>query len=410
MMRKKLRIGLVSVVVALGAGLTAACGGDTEPVSPAIAKARPILLSAVSPTSFACIVGSACADIPTVLVRDQRGNTMQGVQVSFAVVSGGGTISNAAGITDANGTASVGMWQLGPQLGGNSLVAEVAGLTPVVFVATAIAPLCADPCPATQIAFERSGRIMLAGEDGSNARELATGRTPSWAPDGSSLVYQENDRLWLIGVDGSGAKALTTALWGEDSHPVWSPDGSKVAFFRWVDGIDDSYIVVIDVTSRSERVLTGWWPLGRPSWSPDGSRIVFTCHGPSPHWESDLCVVPSNLDLGYSGGRYTENTLKIMTDTWVHSDPAWSPDGGRIAFTTDRDATDSLTYIALISPDGLAFQRLAPGHHPAWSPDGARIVFAGPPANPGLHMMNRDGTGLRRITDNPDDTSPAWRR
>ena len=53
---------------------------------------------------------------------------------------------------------------------------------------------------------------------------------------------------------------------------------------------------------------------------------------------------------------------------------AWSPDGNRIAFTTNRSSPDGRSYIALISPNGSGSTRLEPGHRPAWSPDGTRIV------------------------------------
>jgi Tol biopolymer transport system component len=99
---------------------------------------------------------------------------------------------------------------------------------------------------------------------------------------------------------------------------------------------------------------------------------------------------------------------KITNDDWIDSDPAWSPDGARIAFTTNRAATDGRSYIALISPNGGGFTRLVPGRRPAWSPDGRRIVFVGGSDAPGLYVVNVDGSGLARITDDPADNAPSW--
>src|SRR5262249_38869400 len=154
-----------------------------------------------------------------------------------------------------------------------------------------------------------------------------------------------------------------------------------------------------------------WWPYARPTWSADGTRIAFTCQGSPPGWEFDICVIPSSNHLGYfanSPDDYLVGLVKLTNDTWIDSYPAWSPDGTRIAFTTDRDFTDGRPFIALISPDGSGFMRLGPGRRPAWSPDGTRIVFVGEADGPGLYVMNVDGSGLVRLTDDPADTAPSW--
>lgn len=279
---------------------------------------------------------------------------------------------------------------------------------------------------AGKIAFERAGRIMVVDPDGSSLFTFIDGRAPSWSVDGRRLVFQrpacldrslppgnDCDDVWMVNADGSGLSPITSYEWVLDYDPVWSPDGSKVAFVRVVHGPDQSYLVVANVDPPSplwsERVLSAWWPLSRPTWSPDGARIAFTCEGPPPRWESDICIVSSNGNVGYSGGGLRP-VDKITNDTWTDSDPTWSPDGTRIAFTTNRHATDGRSYIALISSNGSGFTRLVPGRRPAWSPDGTRIVFVGGADAPGLHVVNLDGSGLVRITDNPADTAPSWGR
>src|SRR5439155_640080 len=86
--------------------------------------------------------GTAVAIEPSVIVRDANGNPVGGVSVTFAVASGGGTVSPTTPVTtNANGIAAVTSWTLGPTAGPNSLPATASGLTgsPVTFTATGTA-------------------------------------------------------------------------------------------------------------------------------------------------------------------------------------------------------------------------------------------------------------------------------
>jgi hypothetical protein len=81
---------------------------------------------------------------PSVLVKDANGNPRPGAAVTFAVVSGGGSVTGAAAVTNTAGIAAVGSWTLGSATGANSLSATVAGLPAVTFVATATSSFCTN--------------------------------------------------------------------------------------------------------------------------------------------------------------------------------------------------------------------------------------------------------------------------
>jgi len=81
--------------------------------------------------------GTAVPDRPAVLVRDADGNPVPNVTVTFAVTSGGGTVTGATQVTNAAGAATVGSWTLGAT-GMNILTATVTGLEPAMFVAEAL--------------------------------------------------------------------------------------------------------------------------------------------------------------------------------------------------------------------------------------------------------------------------------
>ncbi|MDQ3242465.1 MAG: hypothetical protein M3Q09_01895 [Gemmatimonadota bacterium] len=86
--------------------------------------------------------GSAVPIPPSVLVKDANGNPRSDVSVTFAVVSGGGSITGATAVTNAAGIATVGSWTLGSSVGVNSLSATVTGVPPVTFTAGAISNVC----------------------------------------------------------------------------------------------------------------------------------------------------------------------------------------------------------------------------------------------------------------------------
>jgi TolB protein len=104
-----------------------------------------------------------------------------------------------------------------------------------------------------------------------------------------------------------------------------------------------------------------------------------------------------------------------LTDSPAHdSSPAWSPDGERLLFTSDRGG-DNLIYV--MDADGDNVQALVPGSDPAWSPDGAQIVYARMISQPGeqgrryaIYLMNADSTHQRRISSDQFVTAfdPAW--
>ncbi|MFO0270526.1 MAG: beta strand repeat-containing protein [Gemmatimonadota bacterium] len=81
-------------------------------------------------------VGTAVAVAPRVLVTDANGNPVAGVNVTFAVASGGGSVTGSSATTDANGRAGVGSWTLGTTAGANTLSASSGPLSPVSFTAT----------------------------------------------------------------------------------------------------------------------------------------------------------------------------------------------------------------------------------------------------------------------------------
>ena len=205
-----------------------------------------------------------------------------------------------------------------------------------------------------KIAFtsDRDGNreIYVMNNDGTGQVRMTTNPEPddypAWSPDGRKIAFMSGTSLKLIDADGTNQTQLTTAAVEQNcAHDFvscglsWSPDGTKIAFTDFAD------IVVINVDG-SNRVT-----LGRgvdPSWSPDGSRIAFARNDSSPSTKFNIYTMNADgSDVkGWPGSGSGGNSGDI--------DPAWSPDGNRIAAILSRFPTDS-SDLCVLSADGTRY-------------------------------------------------------
>lgn len=289
---------------------------------------------------------------------------------------------------------------------------------------------CTEPEPVSQIAFasDRTGTgdfdIYLVNVDGSGLIDLTDSffheRAPAWSPDGTRIAFvSENpypgwsveylgSEIHVMNADGTGSINLTNDR-ADDSWPVWSPDGAKIAFLSnrgCEDGCDDLDLFVMNSDgSEVVRLTDDTEQDGMPKWAPDGSRIVFVKEVGS---QSEVFVV--NAD----GSDLTRLTHDANTTYADDLSPTWSPDGSRILFATGRDGNGE---VYTMSPDGTGARNLTnratEEWWAEWSPDGASIAFISTVAEADyeLHVMNADGSGSRLITGQLvswRDARPAW--
>ena len=134
-----------------------------------------------------------------------------------------------------------------------------------------------------------------------------------------------------------------------------------------------------------------------PAWSPDGQKIAFDSNrefSSKREWDH---IFVMNAD----GSGQTQLTSGEYHDGW----PAWSPAGGKIAFASQRSGR---LEIYVMNPDGSGVTQLTNmfAWNPSWSPDGTRIAFT---SGSDVFVMNADGSEVTQLTTDPSgDRNPAW--
>jgi Tol biopolymer transport system component len=218
--------------------------------------------------------------------------------------------------------------------------------------------------------------------------------------------------IWAIDPDGTDRTAITVpppyGVDGYDIEPAWTADGSRIAYVRFGLPLNALWgdIFTVDATGSGQVRLTNNSTKDlEPAWSPDGHKIAFSrclCG-----LDGDNEIYTMNADgTGLMGLTMSRGTLYARD-----FNPAWSPDGTKIAFqgiSAPPFPFGGPYGIYVMAADGSEETRIVNGRDPDWSPDGRKIAGIGISSVPGISVMNADGTGQVRLTSNPDDGNPVW--
>ena len=263
---------------------------------------------------------------------------------------------------------------------------------------------------------------------------------PAYSPDGGRIAFVSggtggND-IFVMNADGSGRRQLPSTA-SADSEPAWSPDGTRIAFVSNTFSLDgettdpllsDPEIWMMNADGSNQHPITSNSYLDtHPAWSPDGTRIAFESS------RRDLGDTDGNIYVMDANGNNQTNITKnsplgCSSNCYQggDNDPAWSPDGKKIAYVhgygppENPNAAGGKPNIWTMDPNGdnrtnVSNNSDVSAFMPAWSPDGARIAYVGVVGAgfTNIHVMNANGTGqddppIPIDSNDANDTNPDW--
>jgi serine/threonine protein kinase/Tol biopolymer transport system component len=274
----------------------------------------------------------------------------------------------------------------------------------------------------------RTLQIWSMNGDGTDLRQVTFGpgdkSQPRWSPDGLRLLYvapggrdlygnELGLDIFLINLDGSLAPVNLTQSIGDDSDPAWSPDGKSLAFTSTrVGDLRQVYLVDLDcqpppggcsLASQPHNLSAGYAVEYFPAWSPDGLRLAVA---------ASINQAPARILMRPSNGD-APSLFDLQDRIRGAEQIAWSSDGKFLAFSWLVKRGKQEIYIASTDNPGLdpiALTNSLGNKEPAFSPNGQWIVFTSTrDQNPEIYLMTTNGTGQKNLTQNPGrDLQPDW--
>lgn len=352
---------------------------------------------------------------PAVVLRPRR--PRRGVVAAVLVVSVGAGVAAGAMVATAGDRPAP-----GPGASTTSSTPTPSGTTTYPPLPAASAPLSED-----QFVVPRGPangtRLFVADINGTRPRKLPSPakrrvNSPTLSPDRRTLIYVDRTlgRLRTMGVDGTGDHQLFDGLpigCDEIGHVSWNRVDPTTLVIRCTSSAGPDRLMVIDLNGAVRQMLDDpHTHLDDPVISPDGLSVAY--------WAAN-----GSSDGPGGGGIYTRDLAGKTAPRGLtrevagrDADPAWSPDGGAIAFRR-RSSNENLDVYAM-SSDGSDEHRVVGGPaadaKPLYSPDGRQLMIISnrtadgePGSTSDLYLVDAGGgelqpLGLTAVTI----STPVW--
>ena len=236
---------------------------------------------------------------------------------------------------------------------------------------------------------------------------------PFWSPDGERIVFYSNRtgvyfQIFVINRDGTGLTQLTFDQ-ADNRTPVFSPDGTKIAWQSERDGNREIYVMDADGSNQTRLTFEDQED-SHPKWSADGTEIIFDSHRHHPETQM------ANLYVMKADG---SDVRRLTTYDEYDSYSSLSPDGTKVLFrrilpTGGNSRSGRNSEVFIMNRDGSGLRNLS-NHpdfdgYPSWSPDGQYVLFASNRDQENfsefnVFVMKPDGANLRQLTETIPHTS-----
>jgi TolB protein len=271
--------------------------------------------------------------------------------------------------------------------------------------------IASDGQKATQITYDSSDKCCIA-----------------WSPDGERVAFgshqSEEENQSSIQIMEMESRIITDQITvkGLIAEIAWSPDGERLAFTYFQDSAESiAHMQVLNInTLESSNLLTINGRMGHISWSPTSDQFAF-CASINNTFTTIYIIDADGSDLT----QMTNLNLDNLETTGMDHDPAWSPDGSAILFSSNRGFGSGRTaydnfdiYLIYIKEKNIVQITNTEGieDNPVWSPDGKEIVYTNNPSGNyedpkntfEIWVMNADGTGQHPILKGESNFYTQW--
>jgi TolB protein len=265
----------------------------------------------------------------------------------------------------------------------------------------------------TQIAFlsrdNQNTEIFSIDFDGYNSKKITNDNTlnltPAWSPTGRWLIYTSyagnNPDLVMIDRYNKLQRRVLLHMSGLNAAPSWSPVDDRLCLVLSKDENSEIYILE---NNRKLRRLTRHFNIDTsPTWSPDGKKIAFTSDR-SGRGAPQIYIMDALL--GDKAG-----VERISYNSSYNDNPAWSPDGDKIAYTARVGRQFQIKIYNLITKNSTVFTKsIGNKEQPSWSPDGRFLAYRHKKGSTKQTYIQRLGSNkVRQLTFGVGGgTNPSW--